>query len=206
MFAAAGVLAQKTERKARGPDRIRNGHWWESGYNNWDDIEFKTHLRLTRHTFNLVLQNITPFIIKQPTNLKPNPTPPETQLGVALYRLAHGCSYQTVGALFGVSTSLASKIFNKVMRVLVATMYDDYVHMPNSSEEWEAQLRGVIENYEFPCVGAMDFMSTLVPKLSKLHFDIIELKNEKKIFTVFTLQTAQIEHLFFFIVSNHFDN
>ena len=45
---------------------------------------------------------------------------------------------------------------NNVIRVLVATFYDDYVKMPASDVEWETQLRGFIENYEFPCVGAWD--------------------------------------------------
>ena len=35
-------------------------------------------------------------------------------------------------------------------------MYDDYVKMPDSEEEWKAELIGFIENYEFPCVGAWD--------------------------------------------------
>ena len=35
-------------------------------------------------------------------------------------------------------------------------MYDEYVHLPSTEEEWEEILRGFIENYEFPCVAAWD--------------------------------------------------
>ena len=61
-------------------------------------------------------------IKKQPVNLKPFPTTPEQQLGLTLYRLAHGCSFSMVADLFGVSISLAGQTFNKVTRVLVSRM------------------------------------------------------------------------------------
>ena len=58
--------------------------------------------------------------------------------------------------LFVVSISLASETFNKVCRVLVAASYDQYVTLPKRNEEWESEVKGFIENYEFPCVGAWD--------------------------------------------------
>ena len=113
-------------------------------------------MRISRETFEFILQTITPFIQKQPTQLNPYPTTAHRQLGLTLYRLAHGVSYSTIGDLFGVSISLAGETFNKVCRILCETMYDDYVKMPDSEEEWKAELIGLIENYEFPCVGAWD--------------------------------------------------
>ena len=84
------------------------------------------------------------------------PTTPEQQLGLTLYRLAHGCSFSTVADLFGVSISLAGQTFNKVTRVLVARMYDTFVVLPKNQTEWETELENFIENYEFPCIGAWD--------------------------------------------------
>ena len=46
--------------------------------------------------------------------------------------------------------------FNEVCRVLVAKFYDRYVYLPRTDDEWEAELRGFLENYGFPCVGAWD--------------------------------------------------
>lgn len=48
------------------------------------------------------------FIMKQPSNMKPTPTPTGILLVLTLYRLAHGCSFPIVDALFAVSESLAS--------------------------------------------------------------------------------------------------
>ena len=42
------------------------------------------------------------------------------------------------------------------MRLLVARLYNVYVKLPLTEEEWELELRGFIENYESPCVGAWD--------------------------------------------------
>ena len=48
------------------------------------------------------------FIVKQPPNMKPMPTPTGILLALTLYRLGHGCSFPIVDALFAVSESLAS--------------------------------------------------------------------------------------------------
>ena len=53
------------------------------------------------------------------------------------------------------SISLAGVIF-KVCRVLVVTLYNRYVKLSRPDEEWEVELKGFLENYEFPCVGAWD--------------------------------------------------
>ena len=43
--------------------------------------------------------------------------------------------------LFGVSESLAAVTFNKVCRVMVATLYKEYGKMPETDAEWESELR-----------------------------------------------------------------
>ena len=63
--------------------------------------------------------------------MKPTSTPLQTLLVLTLYRLAHGGFFK-VGALFAVSESLASITFNKIVCILVVTMYDDYGKLPSS--------------------------------------------------------------------------
>ena len=69
VLAGASIVCFEKERKKRGPNLFRESGWWEHGYENWSDKEFKKHLRLHRQTFELVLNVVTPFIIKQPTNM-----------------------------------------------------------------------------------------------------------------------------------------
>ena len=47
-------------------------------------------------------------------------------------------------------------LFNKIVRLIVASFYDEYVRLPETNEAWEAEVRGFMENYGFPCVGAWD--------------------------------------------------
>ena len=84
------------------------------------------------------------------------PVSPERQLGLTLYRLAHGCSYNTAGDLFGVASCTACKIFNEVIRLIVLVFYDEYVTLPATEQEWEAELTAFLKDYGFPCVGAWD--------------------------------------------------
>ena len=88
--------------------------------------------------------------------MKPYPTPPATQLALTLYRLAKGCTFNELEDQFGLSTSTCAITFNHVCRVLVSELYDTHVRLPATDAEWEQELRGFIENYEFPCVGAWD--------------------------------------------------
>ena len=75
----------------------------DGGKINWEEYEFKRRLRVTPETFNIILHHIREDIKKHPTNLEPFLTTPEQQLGLTLYRLAHGCSFSTVADPFGVS-------------------------------------------------------------------------------------------------------
>ena len=56
------------------------------------------------------------------------------------------------------SISLGVATFNKVIRVMITKMYDDYVFLPKTEEEWIRECKGFIENYEFPCVGAWGWL------------------------------------------------
>ena len=39
---------------------------------------------------------------------------------------------------------------------MVVSLYDRYVRLPNTDEVWLNEIRSLLENYEFPCVGAWD--------------------------------------------------
>ena len=111
-------------------------------------------MRINHTTFNFIFDGICEDLILTPTNLKPNQTSPGRQLALTIYRLATGCTYSTLSDLFGVSVSAASKFFNKICRLMVVSLYNGYVRLPTTDEEWQNEIRGFLENYEFPCVGA----------------------------------------------------
>ena len=37
---------------------------------------------------------------------------------------------------------------------MVVSLYNGYVRLPTTDEEWQNEIRGFLENHKFPCVGA----------------------------------------------------
>ena len=99
-----------------------------------NEENFKGQIRINHTTFNFILDGICEDIISTPTNLKPNPTSPDRQLVLTIYRLATGRTYSTLADLFGMSVS-ASKFFNKICQLMVVSLYDRYVGLPATDKE-----------------------------------------------------------------------
>ena len=150
-----GVLGDKN-RKPRGPTRDRNvrKEQWTELYNQKSDEEFLEKMRINRTTFNLLLNTLWDGLVLTPTNFVPEPTSPDRQLAASLYRLAHGVTYTVLEDVFGISKESGCVFFNKVIRLIVAYFYYDYVKLPETDEQWEVEVRGFMENYGFPAVGA----------------------------------------------------
>ena len=89
-------------------------------------------------------------------NFVPEPISPDRQLAASLYRPAHGVIYTVLDDAFGISKESGCVFFNKVIRLIVAYFYDEYMKLPETDEQWEVEVCGFIENYSFPAVGAWD--------------------------------------------------
>ena len=92
-------------------------------------------------------------LVLTPTNSVLEPTS-DRQLAASLYRLAHGVTYTVLEDVFGISKESRCIFFNKVIRLIVAYFYDEYVKLPETDEQWEVEVCGFIENDGFPAVGA----------------------------------------------------
>ena len=111
------------------------------------------------------------MMVKQPTNMIRNPIEEHRQLALNIYRLAHGCSFNVLKDLFGAFQSLATECFNKVVKVMVHCLYDEFVKIPQTEEGWVNECNFFMVNYEFPCVGAWDGFQVPVPTYLKNHFN-----------------------------------
>ena len=104
---AAEVVVQGGRRQdhPRKPnvDRTQQKEVWSNGYRVWDDDQFKSRVRINRESFEFILAEIGKSIAYKiaPTNLQPDPIEPHRQLGLTLYRFAHGCTYQVLQDVFG---------------------------------------------------------------------------------------------------------
>ena len=90
-LAVCASLLKGTQPK--GPDEERNSQWWENGYRQWTEEQFKKRLRVTRETFEFILETVTVDIAKETTKFK-EPTSPQCQLALTLYRLVPVFSVQ----------------------------------------------------------------------------------------------------------------
>ena len=106
LYAAEGILrVNKSMNTERGPIVYRNVGklWWRNVYFNWDNEQFKSKFRLTKDNFNIILNRIESSIVTTPTNLVPEPIAPNRQLGLTIYKLAHGCTFTVIDDVFGIS-------------------------------------------------------------------------------------------------------
>ena len=170
VLGAAGVLSVKKLRQERSPDKQRDKSWCENGYRNWGDEAFKKCFRVNHCTFEFILDEIRLTITRQPTHFKPHPTPPEIQLAICSYGLAHGCTFNTIGDLFGVAAPTVAVVFNEVCKVHIHILYDRFVYLPRNTHEWIQELESFLEDWEFPCVGAWDRFHIFVCSKLKNYF------------------------------------
>ena len=58
--------------------------------------------------------------------------------------------------IFRISKSLTSNILNHVTRELVTRLFNEFVKLPTTEDEWVKEIIGFIENDEFPRTGTLD--------------------------------------------------
>ena len=74
-----GLVEQCDNTKLRKYPKMQNWSrtnqksFWTTGYLEWSDEEFKERLRLNRTNLEFILNRIRVMIVKQPTNMIPNP-------------------------------------------------------------------------------------------------------------------------------------
>ena len=164
------VISRTKKQAPHQPNLIRNKEWWDRCYRDFASEEFKKQVRIQRETSDMILNIVEPYVTKKETNLNQHPISVNRQLGLTLYRLGHGASFTTLSRLFVVSISLDSVTFNKVCRVLVATLYNRYIKLPLTDEQWDAELKGFLENYKFPCVRTWDGFHVYVSSKLRSYF------------------------------------
>lgn len=116
--------------------------------NQYEDNIWREHFRVSRQTFRYICDLVGHHLLRQDTNMR-RAIPVERGVGVALWRLATGNSYQTTGLTFGVGRCTALKLKDEFC--------SDFIKFPKG----EAETRHAIEEFQeissFPqVVGAID--------------------------------------------------
>ena len=95
-------------------------------------------MRINCETFDFIFERIANLIHKEPTYRVLNPIEDHPQLGLTIYRIAHGYSFKVI---------ISSNTWYSPYKMI-------FFCLPRTKAGCTNECKGFIENYEFPCVGA----------------------------------------------------
>ena len=132
----------------------RNAGWWDKVCNTYSDARFKKTFRVSRSTFDYILNRIEPFIIKQTVTV--DPIPARLRLAICLYRLGRGDNLYTIAEMSGLGVSTVSLIVREVCQVLVDHLWNVTLssHMLKTREDFKRKILDLKEFWHFPCCWA----------------------------------------------------
>ncbi|XP_046567601.1 putative nuclease HARBI1 [Haliotis rubra] len=119
-----------------------------------NDDYFSEHFRVSRHTFDILLEYIEPSISRHNRGGN-HPVPPEKQLYIFLWYLSNLCSMREVSQLFDVSMSTVHKVVTNTSKV-IASLQNRMIRWPD--EQRRAEIAATVQqNSGFPgVVGFLD--------------------------------------------------
>ena len=110
---------------------------------------------MKKATFFFICEQLRPYLQKEDSNMR-KAISVEKRLAIALWRLATGSYYKTIGYLFGISEASACRICDEVCSLVATKLLPRLIKFPEGAE-----LDEVIEDFEkrwgFPqCAAAID--------------------------------------------------
>ena len=118
----------------------RNLGWWDTVWRTYSDARFKKTFRISRATFQYILNKISCDLQRQ--IVAENPISPECRLGICLYRLGRGDYYYTISEMTGFRLSTVSTIVQEVCEAIVKNLWAECVthHFPKDEAEFKEKM------------------------------------------------------------------
>lgn len=131
--------------------------WFEIHYNdrNIPEDYFRRQMRMSRNSFDLLLNILRPYIQRENTRLRPCISP-ERVLAIALYRLAHGGTYENAGVAMNIGKTTAYEAFWDVVDRL-HEIRGEYIKFPTTAAETATEIATFQDYSDLPNIaGAID--------------------------------------------------
>ena len=131
--------------------------WFEIHYNDRAIPEdyLRCQMRMDRHAFDLLLNILRPYVQRQNTRLR-ECISPERVVAIALYRLAHGGTYENTGVAMNVGKTTAYEAFWDVIDRL-HEIRAEYIKFPTTVAETAAEIATFQPYSDLPNIaGAID--------------------------------------------------
>ena len=155
--------------------RPRTDAWFVMVDISLDDQTWYANFRVSRHTFQFILDQIEDDIVHENTRLR-KAVSPRCRLAMALYYLASTAEYRTIANLFGVSPSFVCICVREVFQAIIDNMKSSFVFLPKD-EELDAIIKVYKERWGFPmCCGAIDGTHIPIIAPTENHADYVNRK------------------------------
>lgn len=159
-------------RRKRGADGVLR-RWWVHPINQVREDEgawtllmerfrtefpdkHRTTMRVTKESFDELLEYVRPQVEKQDTHLRPS-IPAEQRLCVTLLYLATGDSIHTLHLFFRMGESTIRNIIYDTCQALWESMSATHMKTPMSPQEWKDVAADFNKYWNFPhCLGSID--------------------------------------------------
>ena len=149
--------------------------WFVMADTTLDDQRWYANFRVSRNTFQYILDQIKDEIIHEDTRLRPAVTP-KCRLAITLYYLSSTAEYRTIANLFGVSPSFVCNCVREVFQAILDTMKTSFIFLPKG-EELDEIVNVYKEKWGFPmCGGAIDGTHIPIIAPTENHADYINRK------------------------------
>lgn len=169
------ILLTQSNRVQRLWMHPRTDAWFVMADVTLDDHEWYKHFRVSRPTFQYIIDQIQGEISRKDTRLRAAVST-RCRVAMSLYYLASTAEYRTVGSLFGVSPSFVCICVREVFLAIVKNMKSSFVFLPKGDELTEV-MQEYKENWGFPmCAGAIDGTHVPIISPSDNHADYINRK------------------------------
>lgn len=142
-----------------------NHSYWVISSQQWTARMWIKHLRMKKETFLYLCRDLAPFLEKQQTRFRET-IPVSKRIAIALWRLASGHDYRSLGQLFGVGRSTCCKITHHVSDALVSVFLKRFIATVSNERVQETKEAFRIMSGLPQCVGAVDgcHIPILAPK------------------------------------------
>ncbi|XP_054606675.1 uncharacterized protein [Nothobranchius furzeri] len=144
----------------------RSSEWWDVTVPAFTNEQWLQNFRMTEQTFLYLCNKLRPVLERQHTSFRMC-VPLQKRVAIALWRLATGSEYASIGRLFGVGCTTVCRCVREFCSAAETFLVPEQIRLPD-----EEQFRGMaadIENrWGLPqCVGAID--ACHIPILSPQH-------------------------------------
>ena len=129
----------------------RNLGWWNTVWNTYSEKRFKKTLRVSRGTFQFILNRIRHDLERD--EVCEVPIPPDMRLAICLYRLGRGDYYFTIAEMSGVGVSTVAAITDDVCEAIINNLWNDSVvnHFPKNEQDFREKMLDMEQMWQFPC-------------------------------------------------------